>query len=92
LIVHIRAKRPDNATDKYVTHDLLLVFFCSPATRRSSQSREQEGVNRDNDIETEISNQYGRLISNTIVYYNSTILSRLQGRLEAEENAKDSEA
>ncbi|GIU51713.1 hypothetical protein TUM4438_42300 [Shewanella sairae] len=41
-----------------------------------------------NDIETEISNQCGRLISNAIVYYNSAILSRLLGRLEAEGNAK----
>ncbi|MGG1929486.1 Tn3 family transposase [Enterobacter soli] len=30
-----------------------------------------------NNIETEISNQCGRLISNAIVYYNSAILSRL---------------
>ncbi|EMQ2878835.1 Tn3 family transposase [Vibrio navarrensis] len=41
-----------------------------------------------NDIETEISNQCGRLVSNTIVYYNSAILSRLLGKLEAEGNAK----
>jgi len=41
-----------------------------------------------NDIETEISNQCGRLISNAIVYYNSAILSRLLERLEAEGNDK----
>lgn len=41
-----------------------------------------------NDLETEISNQCGRLICNAIVYYNSAILSRLQERLEAEGNAK----
>lgn len=45
-----------------------------------------------NDIEKEISNQCGRLISNAIVYYNSEILSRLLERLEAEGNAKDIEA
>ena len=45
-----------------------------------------------NDIETEISNQCGRLISNAIVYYNSAILSRLLGRLEAEGNAKGIES
>lgn len=41
-----------------------------------------------NDIETDISNQCGRLISNAIVYYNSAILSRLLDRLEAEGNAR----
>ena len=45
-----------------------------------------------NDIETDISNQCGRLISNAIVYYNSAILSRLLERLEAEGNAKGIEA
>lgn len=45
-----------------------------------------------NDIETEISNQCGRLICNTIVYYNSAILSRLLERLEAEDNIKGIEA
>ncbi len=37
-----------------------------------------------NDIETEISNQCGRLISNIIIYYNSAILSGLLERLERE--------
>jgi hypothetical protein len=37
-----------------------------------------------NDIETEVSNPCGWLISNAIVYYNSAILSRLLERLEAE--------
>lgn len=41
-----------------------------------------------NDIETDISNQCGRLICNAIVYYNSAILSRLLERLEAEGNDK----
>ena len=45
-----------------------------------------------NDIETDISNQCGRLISNAIVFYNSTILSRLLERLEAEGNAKGIES
>lgn len=45
-----------------------------------------------NDIETDISNQCGRLICNAIVYYNSAILSRLLERLEAEGNDKDIEA
>ncbi|OFC62464.1 hypothetical protein BBW68_09720 [Candidatus Erwinia dacicola] len=45
-----------------------------------------------NDIETNISNQCGRLISNVIVYYNSAILSRLLERLETEGNAKGFEA
>lgn len=45
-----------------------------------------------NDIETEISNQCGRLISNAIVYYNSAILSRLLKRLETEGNEKSIEA
>nr|WP_309228115.1 Tn3 family transposase [Kosakonia sp. S42] len=40
-----------------------------------------------NDIETDISNQCRRLISNAIMYYNSAILSRLLERLEAEGNA-----
>lgn len=57
-----------------------------------SQSWRKEGVNRENDIETEISNQYGRLISNAIVYYNSAIQSRLLERLAEEGNAKDIEA
>lgn len=43
-------------------------------------------------METEISNQCGRLISNAIVYYNSAILSRLLQRLEAEGNAQGIEA
>lgn len=48
-----------------------------------------------NDIETDISNQCGRLICNAIVYYNSAILSRLLERLErleAEGNDKGIEA
>lgn len=45
-----------------------------------------------NDIETDISNQCGRLISNAIVYYNSAILSRLLERLEAEGDDKGIEA
>ena len=45
-----------------------------------------------NDIETEISNQCGRLISNAIIYYNSAILSRLLERLEAEGNTKGIDA
>jgi len=45
-----------------------------------------------NDIETEISNQCGRLISNAIIYYNSAILSRLLERLEAEGNTKSIDA
>ncbi len=45
-----------------------------------------------NDIETEISNQCGRLISNAIIYYNSAILSRLLERLETEGNARSIES
>ncbi|MBC8950056.1 putative resolvase [Xenorhabdus sp. TS4] len=45
-----------------------------------------------NDIETEISNQCGRLISNAIIYYNLAILSRLLERFEAEENVKGIDA
>lgn len=45
-----------------------------------------------NDIETDISNQCGRLISNAIVYYNPAILSRLLERLEVEGDAKGIEA
>lgn len=45
-----------------------------------------------NDIETDISNQCGRLICNAIVYYNSAILSRLLERLEAEGNDRGIEA
>ncbi len=45
-----------------------------------------------NDIETEISNQCGRQISNAIFYYNSAILSRLLRRLETEGNEKAIEA
>tara|TARA_Y100000588_G_C13733714_1_gene702578 strand:+ start:93 stop:602 length:510 start_codon:yes stop_codon:yes gene_type:complete len=45
-----------------------------------------------NDIETEISNQCGRLISNAIIYYNSAILSRLLERLETEGNIKSLDA
>ncbi|HFD3737944.1 TPA: Tn3 family transposase [Pseudomonas aeruginosa] len=44
------------------------------------------------DIETEISNQCGRLISNAIIYYNSAILSRLLERFEAEGNVKGIDA
>ena len=40
------------------------------------------------DIAIEISNQCARLIANTILYYNSTILSRLLARYEASGNAK----
>jgi TnpA family transposase len=40
------------------------------------------------DIEIEISNQCARLIANTIVYYNSAILSRLLEHCEASPNPK----
>ncbi|MCP9269730.1 Tn3 family transposase [Xenorhabdus sp. XENO-1] len=40
------------------------------------------------DIETEISNQCGRLIANVIIYYNSAILSRLLKKLESAGNQK----
>jgi TnpA family transposase len=40
------------------------------------------------DIEIEISNQCARLIANAIIYYNSSILSRLLVRYEVSENAK----
>jgi TnpA family transposase len=45
-----------------------------------------------NDIEADISNRCGRLISNEIVYYISAILSRLQDGLEAENSDKGIEA
>lgn len=45
-----------------------------------------------NDLETEISNQCGRLCSNAIVFYNSTIRSRLLKRLKAEANDQGIEA
>lgn len=41
-----------------------------------------------NDIETGISNQCGRLISNAIVYDNAAILSRLLRRLKTEGNER----
>jgi len=40
------------------------------------------------DIEIEISNQCARLIANTIIYYNSAILSHLLTKYEASGNAK----
>uniref|UniRef100_UPI001F01227C Tn3 family transposase n=1 Tax=Xenorhabdus sp. Sc-CR9 TaxID=2584468 RepID=UPI001F01227C len=40
------------------------------------------------DIETEISNQCGRLIANAIIYYNSAILSRLLNKSEVSGNIK----
>jgi TnpA family transposase len=40
------------------------------------------------DIEIEISNQCARLIANTIIFYNSAILSRLLAKYEASGNAK----
>jgi|GEM_PF-1392194 hypothetical protein len=40
------------------------------------------------DIEIEISNQCARLIANAVIYYNSTILSRLLAKYEAIGNAK----
>jgi hypothetical protein len=40
------------------------------------------------DIEIEISNQCARLIANTIIFYNSAILSRLLTKYEASGNAK----
>jgi TnpA family transposase len=40
------------------------------------------------DIEIEISNQCARLIANTIIYYNSAILSRLLTKYKASQNAK----
>jgi TnpA family transposase len=40
------------------------------------------------DIEIEISNQCARLIANTIIYYNSAILSRLLAKYEASGNTK----
>ncbi|MBA8667714.1 Tn3 family transposase [Holosporaceae bacterium 'Namur'] len=40
------------------------------------------------DIALEISNQCGRLIANAIIHYNSTILSKLQEKYEAEGNQK----
>lgn len=45
-----------------------------------------------NDIETDISNQCGRLICNATVYYQPAILSRLLERTEADGNAKGLEA
>ena len=40
------------------------------------------------DIEIEISNQCARLIANSIIYYNSAILSRLVTKYEASQDAK----
>jgi len=40
------------------------------------------------DIEIEISNQCARLIANTIIFYNSAILSRLLTKYEANQDAK----
>ncbi|HBW1743593.1 TPA: Tn3 family transposase, partial [Klebsiella pneumoniae] len=40
------------------------------------------------DIEIEISNQCARLIANTIIFYNSAILSRLVTKYEAAGNSK----
>ena len=40
------------------------------------------------DIEIEISNQCGRLIANTIIYFNSAILSRLLTKCEANQSTK----
>ena len=40
------------------------------------------------DIEIEISNQCARLIANTLIYYNSAILSRLLAKHEASKNTK----
>jgi hypothetical protein len=38
------------------------------------------------DIEVEISNQYGRLLANAIIYYNSAILSKLLEIYQANNN------
>ncbi|PHM51777.1 putative resolvase [Xenorhabdus hominickii] len=40
------------------------------------------------DIETEISNQCGRLVANVIIYYNSAILSRLLNKPEVSDSIK----
>ena len=40
------------------------------------------------DIEIEISNQCARLVANTVIFYNSAILSRLLTKYEAAGNAK----
>nr|WP_258086873.1 Tn3 family transposase [Xenorhabdus bovienii] len=40
------------------------------------------------DIETEISNQCGRLVANAIIYYNSAILSRLLNKPEVSDSIK----
>jgi hypothetical protein len=40
------------------------------------------------DIEIEISNQCARLIANTVIFYNSAILSRLLTKYEASRRAK----
>jgi len=40
------------------------------------------------DLDIEISNQCGRLVANTIIYYNSAILSRLLEKYEAGSNPK----
>jgi len=40
------------------------------------------------DIEIEISNQCARLIANTIIYFNSAILSRLLTKCEANQSTK----
>ena len=40
------------------------------------------------DLDIAISNQCGRLIANTIIYYNSAILSRLLEKYQVEGNAK----
>lgn len=40
------------------------------------------------DLALEISNQCGRLVANSIIYYNSAILSKLRDKYEAEGNQK----
>ena len=69
---------------------VLTVFDCSPLQLRSAiaQVGGKKELTGRTDIEIEISNQCARLIANTIVYYNSAILSRLLENCEASPNPK----
>ncbi|ECJ2623252.1 Tn3 family transposase [Salmonella enterica] len=52
----------------------------------------QKELTGQNDLELEISNQCGRLLSSVIIYYNSALLSRLQQKYEADGNTRGLES
>ncbi|ECG1391232.1 TPA_asm: transposase [Salmonella enterica subsp. houtenae serovar 45:g,z51:-] len=63
-------------------------LFCSAIAQVGGQKE----LTGQNDLDLEISNQCGRLLSSVIIYYNSALLSRLQQKYEADGNTRGLES